>query len=302
MVAFVKKLANKNFFKKFLLYNGFYDYLSDEKYIPLFYETIMGVPLDINNPTTFNEKIQWLKLHDRKPEYTQMVDKVGAKDFVEQKLGKEYIIPTLGVWDNADDIDFDKLPNQFVLKCTHDSGGLIICKDKSKLDLKKARKKLNKTLKRDFYKYGREWPYKGVKHRILAEKYMFDSDLDKENLTDYKIFCFDGEPKFVMTVRDRANGVGFAMHKFYDVNWNITDLDLDYRNELKSPDPKPADLDKLLDIARLLSEGTKHLRVDLYVVNGQIYFGEMTFYHMSGLETFVPSKWDKILGEYIKIN
>jgi hypothetical protein len=296
-----KTILDEDF--RFLYFSGkgFYKKMPDRKYLERFYKAHMNQPIDLDNPKTFNEKIQWLKLNDRKPEYVQMVDKIGAKEYVSERLGKEYIIPTLGVWDSFDDIDFDKLPNQFVLKCAHGSGDLVICQDKSKLDVKAVRKKMTAYLKREYYYYGREWPYKNVKPRIFAEQYMCDSESDQGNLTDYKIFCFDGVPKFVMTVRDRSKGKGNAMHRFYDTEWNIQDLDLDYRNEKKISEPKPENLDKLLEIAAMLSKGIKHLRVDLYIINGQIYFGEMTFYHMSGVETFVPEKWDAKLGEYLNI-
>ena len=161
---------------------------------------------------------------------------------------------------------------------------------------------MTKFLKREFYYYGREWPYKNVPHRILAEQYMCDNENDKDNLTDYKIFCFDGKPQFIMTVRDRSKGKSQSLHRWYDLNWQLQDLDLDYRNEIKTPEPKPAQLEKMLEIAEKLSTGIKHLRVDLYLINGQIYFGEMTFYHMSGCEHFEPKSWDLKLGEYLNID
>lgn len=280
---------------------GHYRRMDDRKYLERFYKAHLGEKLNLDAPASFNEKLQWLKLNDRKPEYSLMVDKIGAKEYVSERLGEEHIIPTLGVWDSFDEIDFSKLPEQFVLKCSHGSGDLVICRDKSKLDMQEVRKKMSAYLKREYYYYGREWPYKNVKPRIFAEQYMCDSENDRDNLTDYKIFCFNGVPEFVMTVRDRAKGKGNAMHRFYDTGWNIQDLDLDYRNEKKIPEPRPEQLDKMLEIASVLSEGIKHLRVDLYLIKGKIYFGEMTFYHMSGVEKFVPKHWDMKLGEYLDL-
>ena len=297
----IKLMCDEDFRFLYLTGKGFYRNLSDRKYLERFYKAHMHQTLNLEAPKTFNEKLQWLKLHDRKQEYTKMVDKIGAKEYVSKLLGEEYIIPTLGVWDSFDDIDFSNLPDQFVLKCAHGSGDLVICHDKSKLDIQEIKKRMTIYLKREYYYYGREWPYKNVKPRIFAEQYMCDSENDQSNLTDYKIFCFHGVPKFVMTVRDRAKGKGNAMHRFYDTEWNIQDLDLDYRNEKKIPEPKPENLDRMLEIATILSKEIKHLRVDLYRINGKIFFGEMTFYHMSGVETFVPNEWDLKLGEYLNI-
>ena len=297
----IRLMTDEDFRFRYLAGKGYYRRMCDRKYLERFYKAHLGERLNLDAPKTFNEKIQWLKLNDRKPEYTQMVDKIGAKKYVSERLGEEYIIPTLGVWDSFDEIDFNELPDQFVLKCAHGSGDLVICQDKSKLDIQKIRKKMAVYLKREYYYYGREWPYKDVEPRIFAEQYMCDSESDQNNLTDYKFFCFDGVPKFVMTVRDRTKGKGKAMHRFYDTEWNIQDLDLDYRNEKKIPEPKPENLDQMLEIASILSKGIKHLRVDLYRIKGKIYFGEMTFYHMSGVETFVPKEWDLKLGEYINI-
>ena len=297
-----KLFFNKDFRFQYLSGKGLYNDMPDEKYLERFYRAHTGKTLDWSNLRTFNEKLQWLKIHDRKPEYTQMVDKAGAKEYVAEKLGTEYIIPTYGVWERFEDIDFDALPNQFVLKCTHGSGDLIICRDKSAFDIEKARSIMTKFLKREFYYYGREWPYKNVPPRILAEKYMCDNENDKDNLTDYKIFCFDGKPRYIMTVRDRSKGKGKSLHRWYDLNWQLQDLDLDYRDEIKTPEPRPTQLDKMLEIAETLSAGMRHLRVDLYLINGDIYFGEMTFYHMSGCEHFEPATWDLKLGEYLNID
>lgn len=301
MKGLLRLFYDGDFRFRYLQGKGVYNHMPDREYLERFYQVNMHTSLDLDNPQTFNEKLQWLKLYDRKPEYHQMVDKFDAKEFVGKKIGYEHIIPTIGVWDRFEDIDFEKLPEQFVLKCTHGSGDLLICRDKAKLDVNVARKRINKFLKRQYYYYGREWPYKDLKPRIIAERYMCDSENDKENLTDYKIFCFDGAPRFIMTVRDRSKGKGQSLHRWYDLDWNLQNLDLDYRDEKKVPEQRPEQLDRMLEIATILSKGMKHLRVDLYLVNGQIYFGEMTFYHMSGLEKFEPKEWDLKLGSYINL-
>lgn len=271
--------------------------MSDTAYLKLIYRLIFGRKLDLKNPQTFNEKLQWLKLNDRKTEYTTMVDKYEVKKYIAEKIGEEYVIPTLGVWDNFDDIDFDLLPNQFVLKCTHDSGGLVICKDKSKLDIAKAREKINKALTRRFYYFGREWPYKAVKPRIIAEKYMVDESVSE--LRDYKFFCFGGVCKCLKVDFDR-----FIEHRanYYDPQGNLLDL-----GEKICPPNKekvivlPDNKEKMLQLAEKLSTNIPFLRVDFYDVNGKIYFGELTFFPASGWGEFTDEKWDYKLGEWIKL-
>lgn len=271
--------------------------LSDEAYLKLVYRLIFGRKLDLKNPKTFNEKLQWLKLYNRKPEYTLMVDKYEVKGYIAEQIGEEYVIPTLGVWDNFDDIDFDSLPNQFVLKCTHDSGGLVICKDKSNLDVTKAREKINKALTRRFYYFGREWPYKNVKPRIIAEKYMVDKTVDE--LRDYKFFCFGGVCKCLKVDFDR-----FIEHhaNYFDPQGNLLDL-----GEKICPPNKekvlflPENKDNMLQLAEKLSKGIPFLRADFYDVNGKIYFGELTFFPASGWGEFTDEKWDYKLGEWIKL-
>ena len=299
----LKRLVTDQEFRFHILQNmGVYNLVPDKLYLKRFFRAHMHQKLDWNHLQTFNQKLQWLKLYDRRPEYRRMADKLEAKDYVAERIGREHIIPTIAVWDRIDQIDFDALPDQFVLKCTHDSGGVVICNDKAHFDVLSAKKKLEKSLKRKYFHYGREWPYKGLKPRIMAEQYMCDGAYDKDNLTDYKIFCFDGEPQFVMTVRDRSKGKGQSLHRWYNMDWELQDLDLDYRNEIKEPEPRPQQLDQMLQFARELSAGLKHLRVDLYVINGHIYFGELTFYHMSGCERFEPASWDHRLGGYIQLD
>jgi len=259
----------------------------------------MGKELEVDNPTTFNEKLQWLKLYDRNPIYTTMVDKYEVKEYVANIIGKEHIIPTLGVWNHFDEIDFSKLPEQFVLKCTHDSGGLVIVKDKAKLNKKEAKRKIEKCLRRNYYYSGREWPYKNVKPRIIAEKYM--EFQESEYLVDYKIFCFDGEPKIIMTVNGGHGDESQIIRRMYDADWNRYEVGLHGKEYEVSCEKKPKQLEEMLSLANQLSKGIKHLRVDFYIVEEQIYFGELTFYHMSGYEIFKPEKYDEIFGGFIKL-
>ena len=276
---------------------GFYNG-SDEKYLKKVFKLYMGYDLNLQNPQTFNEKLQWLKLYDRKPEYTMMVDKYKVRDYIADKLGEEYLIPLLGVWDDPDDIDFDSLPNQFVLKCNHNSGlGMCICKDKSKLDIEKVREELRKGLKQDYYLTGREWPYKDVPRKIICEKYMVDSST--KELRDYKFFCFGGVCKCMKVDFDR-----FIEHRanYYDPKGNLLDLG----ETLCPPDKQrsiviPNNMDTMIAFAEELSKGIPFLRVDFYDVNEQIYFGELTFFPASGMGTFVDEKWDIKLGQWVEL-
>lgn len=273
--------------------------LPDRQFIMLKWRLSRGYKLNLDNPKTFNEKLQWLKLNYRKPEYTVMVDKFQAKQYVSNIIGEEYIIPTLGVWDRFNDIDFDKLPNQFVLKCTHDSGGLVICKDKSKLDLSAARKKINRSLKRDYYLAGREWPYKDVPRKIIAEKYMEDES--GRDLRDYKFYCFNGEPKYCQVISDRRSN---ETVDFFDMDWNhqeFTGLGVPHKPFSNMPVPIPVNFEKMKGFARELSKGISFLRVDLYEVNKKIYFGELTFFPDSGFGTFSPDNWNYVLGDMIDL-
>lgn len=255
----------------------------------------MGIRLNLKNPQTFNEKLQWLKLYDRNPEYTKMVDKYEVRKYIAEKIGEEYLIPFLGVWDRFDDIDFDKLPDQFVLKCTHDSGGVVICKDKSKLDIEETRKKINRCLKRDFYKLACEWPYKNVKPRIIAEKFMVD-ELGAE-LKDYKFFGFNGKVKIMYVASDRENELKFD---FFDADFNPLNLRHGYPNS-KEDIKKPDNFSKMVSIAERLSENIPQLRVDLYSIGSKIYFGELTFFHHAGMVPFDPEEWDKTFGDWIEL-
>lgn len=269
--------------------------LPDKIYLSLKFKYKMGHFLNLENPQTFNEKLQWLKLYNRKPEYTTMVDKHEVKKYVADIIGEEYIIPTLGVWNQFDDIDFDKLPNQFVLKCTHDSGGLVICKDKNNLNLEAAKQKIEKSLKRNYYWSGREWPYKDVKPRIIAEEYMIDES--GYELKDYKFFCFNGEPKMMFIATDRGSDTKFD---FYDMEFNHLPFTNGHPNANKKI-KKPKNYSSMLALAAKLSFGIPHVRVDFYNINGKIYFGELTFFHWSGLVPFEPEEWDYKLGSWLEL-
>lgn len=281
---------------------GFYNWIPDNIYLKKEFKVRIGNELNLNNPQTFNEKIQWLKLYDRHPEYTMMVDKYAAKQYVASKIGDDYIIPTLGVWTKFDDIDFDKLPNQFVLKCTHDSGGLVICKDKSTLDINAAKRKIEHCLKRKYYYIHREWPYKNVPPRIIAEKYMTDnanSSTTNETLKDYKFYCFDGKVRFLMINSDRNSKMS-TKADYFDRDFNWLDFTWGYEHANVRP-VKPDCFDEMISISEKLSKGLPHVRVDLYECNGQIYFGELTFYDGSGFDKIEPIEWDYKIGKMLKL-
>ena len=273
-------------------------FLPDVPFLKLKYKVAMKKRLNLKNPTTYNEKLQWIKLHDRKPIYTDMVDKYEAKKYVAERIGEEYIIKTLGVWDRFDEIDFDKLPERFVLKCTHDSGGLVIVKNKDILDKAAAKEKIEKCLKRNFYYAGREWPYKNVKPRILAEEYMEDSKTAE--LRDYKFFAFNGKVKALFVASERYKENEETKFDFFDADYNHLPVRNGHPNA-EVPPEKPENFEKMKALAGKLSEGIPHLRVDFYEVDGKIYFGELTFSHWSGMVPFEPAEWDKTFGDWIEL-
>lgn len=257
-----------------------------------------GTWMNWKHPKTFNEKLQWLKVYNRNPEYTKLVDKYAVKKYVASVIGEEYIIPTLGVWNTFDEIDFDILPNQFVLKCTHDSGGLVICKNKNKFDIEEAREKIERSLKVNYYNWSKEWPYKNVPPRIIAEKYMEDES--GYELKDYKFFCFDGEPKALFIAADRGVEREETKFNFYDTDFNLLPFTNGHPNSSR-PIAKPESFEQMKELAAKLSKGMPHVRIDFYDIYGQIYFGEITFFHWSGFTPFVPKEWDYKFGEWIKL-
>lgn len=270
-------------------------YLPDDIYIQLYYFSHFKHFANLKNPKTYNEKLNWLKLNDRKELYTKLVDKYEVKKYVANLIGEEYIIPTLGVWEKFDDIDFDVLPDKFVLKCTHDSEGLVIVRDKKNFDKKAAKEKIENALKLNFYYIGREWPYKNIKPQIIAEKYMEDK-IDGE-LRDYKFFCFSGKAKVMFVASDRNKDN--TKFDFYDMDFNHLCIKQHYPNAGNVR--KPITFNKMIELSEILASGLPHVRVDFYEVDGKCYFGEMTFYHFSGFMPFKPNKWDEILGDWLKL-
>lgn len=270
--------------------------IPDKQYLKMLFRLKMGCRLDLKNPKTFNEKLQWLKLYDRKPEYTTMVDKYAVKEYVANIIGEEYVIPTLGVWNKPGDIEWDKLPNQFVLKTTHSGGstGVVICRDKDHLDKQLAMEKLKVSLGKNVFHTSREWPYKNVHPRIIAEKYMAD------NIIDYKFFCFNGVVKAMFVATDRQKEGEDVKFDFFDADYNHLPFRQGHENAKELPQcPKSFVLMKRL--AESLSRNIPQVRVDLYEIDGRPYFGEMTFFHFGGWVPFNPEIWDKKMGEWLEL-
>lgn len=281
------------------LVQNFFRWLPDKPYLQLLYRFKMGHRLDLKNPKTFTEKIQWLKLYNRKPEYTRMVDKYAVKDYVANIIGKEHIIPTLGVWNRPEDIDWDALPNQFVLKTTHGGGGggVAICKDKHTFNRTEAIAKLNQSMRSDIYNGLREWPYKNVPRRVIAETFLAPWK-GQTDLTDYKIYCFNGVPKLIMTADGR-----FSEDKrfgYYDTEWNAVDITWGAPRPDKDL-PRPKQLPQMLEVASQLSKNIPHARIDLYNVRDNVMFGEITMFDSSGLEAITPDNMDEYLGSMIEL-
>lgn len=273
--------------------------IPDKLFLSVQFRLVMGYWMDFSNPKTYNEKLQWLKLYDRNPDYTKMVDKAAAKDYVKNIIGEKHIIPTLGVWDRPEDIDFEKLPSKFVLKCTHDSGGIVICHDKAKLNKDEVIAKFKKALKTNYYYQNREWPYFHVKPRIIGEELMVDES--GVELKDYKWFCFNGEPKALFIASDRMTPGEETKFDFFDMDFNHLPFTNGHPNANLLP-RKPAGFDEMRKLASQLSVGIPHVRVDFYDVNGHIYFGELTFYHWSGIVPFKPDNWDRVFGDWINLD
>ena len=272
--------------------------LPDKWYLFFRFKNRVGYWPHLNHPRTFNEKLQWLKLNDRHAEYTQMVDKIDAKKYVASIIGDKYIIPTLGVWNSVDEIEWDKLPNQFVIKVSSDSGGIVVCKDKQTLDIEKAKEKLTNGWGKNYYVHNKEYPYRDLTPRIIAEEYKEDES--GYELRDYKIFCFNGEPKILFVASDRQNAGEDTKFDFFDLNWNHLPFTNGHPNS-KEHIAKPKNFEEMLEIAKKLSVGIPQVRIDLYNCNGQIYFGEITFFHWSGMTAFDPVEWDFKLGKMIKL-
>ncbi|CYU77573.1 glycosyltransferase [Streptococcus suis] len=284
--------------KLLISFSDFFKFIPDEKYLSIVYRGYTGNILDLNNPKGFNEKLQWLKINDRDEKYTQLVDKFEVKNKVSKLLGFNHIIPTLGIWNSVDEIDFDLLPNQFVLKTTHDSGGIVLCRNKENFDINKTKKILRKSLRTNFYYKGREFPYKNVKPRIIAEKYMED---DAQNsLVDYKFYCFNGEPKFLY-VSEGLENHATAKISFLNLDWTFAPY---YRNDYKTFSKlpkKPRNFDQMIEFAKILSRGFKFVRVDLYEIKGVVYFSELTFTPASGWMAFQNIDQDLAMGKLLDL-
>ncbi len=282
----------------FLVLKKCFKFLPDYQYIKLMYLVWFGKRINLKHPKTFSEKLQWLKLYDRKPLYNKLVDKYEVKKIVADIIGEKYIIPTIGVWDNVKDIEWDILPKQFVLKCTHDSGSVIICKDKTSFDKEDAIKKLSSWIKRDYYINGREWPYKDVKPRIIAEQYI-QPDIKTNDLPDYKFFCFNGEPKLCQVISGRSEK---EVIDFFDYNWVHQPFQEPWYFPFADSMPKrPDNYFEMWKLAEKLSIDKPFVRVDFYDVNNIVYFGEITFFPTSGVGGFNPDVWDEILGGWIQL-
>lgn len=281
-----------------IAYKGFLDRLSDEKYIKLMFKNKLGYCPNFEQPATYNEKIQWLKLNDRKEDYINIVDKFEVREYIKNLIGDQYLVPLIGVWESVEEIPFDELPNQFVLKGTHNSGGVIVCLDKKQLDLEDTKKKLAKILKRNYYYQGREWPYKHIKPRIICEKYMGNENGRLPE--DYKIICFNGEPQNIMVCTGRETGN--VRYYFFDFDWNFLPYN---RVDVNTPKdftlPKPKNIDEMKHLAKILSKPYDLSRIDFYEIDGKIYFGEITLYPASGIDIDITKEIDELWGKQINL-
>ena len=273
--------------------------LPDKSYLSLKYRLVFHKKLDWKSPKTFSEKIQWLKIYGREEIHRIMSDKYLVKQYISEKIGQEYVIPLLGVWNSEKDIDFESLPQKFVLKCNHNSGtGMVICKNKNLLNLDDVKKGLKKGLKEDYFPISREYAYKNIPRKIIAEEYMEDGKTHE--LRDYKFFCFDGEPKALFIASGRSKGEHAVTFDFFDMDFNHLPFTNGHPNS-DTPIEKPICFEEMKKLATILSEGIPHVRVDFYEVNGKVYFGEFTFSHWGGLMPFEPDEWDTIFGNWIKL-
>ena len=290
-----KFLIDKNYRFIILANMGFYNNLENDIYLKKLFKAIMARDLDFSNLRTYNEKLQWLKLNDKNDYYTTLVDKYAVREEIKKIIGEDFLIPLLGVWENANDIEFDKLPNQFVLKCTHNSGkGMCVCTDKNNLNIRKARKKLNKGLKENYYLKSREWPYKYVKPRIIAEQFIGEKN---RTPNDYKFFIIEGKIECIMVCSDRDTGK--TNFSYYDIKWN------DYSNEKnENKIQKPKMLDEMISITNKIIKGLPSIhtyRIDLYNVKNKIYFGEITFYNDGGFDDDITKETDELMGSKVKL-
>lgn len=299
-MKYLKKIID-NPYRVFNVLSGYglLNWMSDESYLKLLFKGKLGRKLDLINPTTYNEKLQWLKLYDRNPIYTTYVDKYRVRDYVKNTIGEEYLVPLLGVWEQPDMIAFNDLPEQFVLKCNHDSGSIIVCTDKNKLNYNKVKEKLAQHLKKGTFYIGREWPYKDVKPCIIAEQYL--EDKKTKELRDYKFFVFDGVVKALFIATDRQTKDKPTAFDFFDVDFNHIDMRHGHPNAPSIPE-KPENFELMKELASKLGKNMPQARIDFYEVNGKVYFGEITLFHHSGFTKFDPEDWDTIFGSWIDLS
>ena len=307
----IKILTNYRLFLLYLENTGLYNILSDKIYLKLKYWLITGRKLNLESPQGFCEKLQWLKLNNRNPLYTKLVDKYEVREYVINIIGKQYLVPLLGVWSSPEDIDFEKLPNKFVLKCNHNSGeGMCICYDKSKIDIHEVKRRLNKAIKKGYYMRNRQWPYKNVERKIICEKYMNDENILKvsncninEGLIDYKFYCFNGEPKFLyVSCACIENGTKHDRLSFYNLDWSKAKFYRKDHPEFDADNLKPDNLKEMIEVSKKLSKDIPFVRVDLYNINNHIYFSELTFSPGGGYGMFYPEEYEILIGNYIKLD
>lgn len=293
-----KKILGRNLRGKIMYALKF---LPDKPYLQLFYFATTGKLINFKNPKGFNEKLQWLKVNDKHSEYTKLVDKLAVREHIKEVLGEEYLFPLLGVWESFDDINFDVLPEQFVLKCNHDSGSTKVIMNKSALtkeDINAMKTFFKKRLKRDFFHAGREYPYKNIKPYIIAEQFMVDDSAPEKSIEDYKFFCFNGEPRIMFVATDRSTDVKFD---FFDMDFNHLDI-VNIHPQSGKEIKRPEMFEEMKKIAAQLSKGMSHVRIDLYELNGKIYFGEYTFFHGGGFSLFHPLDWENKMGDWIDLS
>ena len=314
MISFrkiIKICTNLRLFLKYLGLTGIYSLLSDKNFCKLKYWIITGYSLNLDNPKGFCEKLQWLKLNDRRDIYTILVDKYKVRNYVSGIIGEKYLIPILGVWNRPEEIDFEKLPNQFVLKCNHNSGGgMCVCLDKTKLDINLVKRKLKDAMNFEYYSVSREWAYKNVEKRIICEKYMKDDNINKvidfkinEGLIDYKFYCFNGIPKFLyVSCACIENGKKHDKLSFYNLNWTKAKFYRIDHPQFNADNLKPSNLDEMIKISHLLSKNIPFVRVDLYNINNNIYFSELTLSPGGGFGMFYPYEYELEIGNYINID
>lgn len=282
---------------QFILALKYPRWFPDRLFLKIVYRHSMGTELNLDQPRTFSEKLQWLKLHDRNPEYTRMVDKYEAKKYVAGIIGEEYIIPTLAVYNSTAEIDLNALPDKFVLKCTHDSGSIAICKDKKTFKKNEAFAMLERGLKKNYFWENREWPYKNVKPRIIAEAYLEDKDTPE--LRDYKFFSFGGEVKYCQVISGRNSTMCID---FFDRDWNHQPFHEPHNYPFaKSMIERPNQLERMWHAATLLSKDKPFSRIDFYEIGDCVYFGEITFFPTSGFGGFAPQEWDYKFGQWLKL-